>query len=116
MNHLYDEDDGYMYFNSGKTGHKIDALKLCDKVSYCVYDGGQPGDIEWALNIRSVIVFGRIHFVEDKGRAMDIARKLSRKFTDDETYIESEIEKFGANTLVMELIPEHICGKIVNEA
>ena len=36
LNHFYDERDGKIYFHSGKTGHKIDALKNCDKVSFCV--------------------------------------------------------------------------------
>ena len=84
LNHYYCDEDGHIYFHSGKAGHKIDALKRCDKVSYCVYDDGQPSDIEWALKIRSVIVFGRVRFVEDFDRAMDISRKLSHCFTDDE--------------------------------
>ena len=57
-----------------------------------------------------------MRFVEDFDRAMDISRKLSHCFTDDEQYIENEIAKFGVATQVLELIPEHICGKIVLEA
>ncbi len=68
------------------------------------------------LNIKSVIVFGRIEFVEDYNKAMDISRRLSRKFTDNEEYIENEVSKYGRNTLVFALVPEHITGKIVNEA
>ena len=116
LNHYYCSEDGHIYFHSGRSGHKIDALKRCDKVSYCVYDGGQPSGIDWALKVRSVIVFGRIRFVEDHDRAMDISRALSRKFTDDEKYIEDEVAKYGAATQVLELIPEHICGKLVLEA
>lgn len=115
INHFYDESDGHIYFHSGKKGHKIDAMARCDKASFCVYDQGflKPGD--WALNISSVIVFGRLRIVEDHARALDISRRLSYKFTDDEAYINYEIEKSGPGVLVFELIPEHMTGKLVNE-
>ena len=116
LNHFYNDDDGRIYFHSGKTGHKIDAMKANDKASFCVYDSGFRRDGEWALNIKSVIVFGRIEFVEDYNKAMDISRRLSRKFTDNVEYIENEVSKYGRNTLVFALVPEHITGKIVNEA
>ena len=60
LNHFYNEADGKLYFHSGKMGHKVDAIRRCDKASFCVYDQGFRREGEWALNIRSVIVFGRI--------------------------------------------------------
>ena len=90
-------------------------MKLDNKVSFCVYDSGYKNEGEWALNISSVIVFGKIYTVENE-KALEIYRKLSLKFTNDTDYIESEIEKFAKNTLCLELRPEHITGKIVNEA
>ena len=38
MNHFYNEDDGAVYFHCGKVGHRLDALRKHDKVSFCVYD------------------------------------------------------------------------------
>lgn len=116
INFLYDEESGNIFFHSGKHGHKVDALSACDKVSFCVLDGGFVKEGEWALNIRSVIAFGRIRIVEDYERAMEICRDLSLKFTSDTEYIDREIERFGKNTLCLELCVEHITGKIVNEA
>ena len=115
INFYYDKQTGNIYFHSGKSGHKVDALKLDNRVSFCVYDSGYKNDGEWALNISSVIVFGKIYTVENE-KALEIYRKLSLKFTADTEYIESEIEKFAKNTLCLELCPEHITGKIVNEA
>ncbi len=60
----------------------------CDKTSFCVYDSGFRKEWEWALNIRSVIVFGRIRPVTDPDLAKKICRNLCYKFTDDESYIE----------------------------
>ena len=82
MDHWYCEQDGKLYFHGAKNGHKIDSLQSCDKVSYCVYDKGFRKEGEWALNIRSVIVFGRMHPVADIRQAETICRCLCRKRTD----------------------------------
>ena len=116
INHFYCEEDGKIYFHSGRKGHKIDAMKSYDKASFCVYDQGFRREGEWALNIRSVIVFGRIEVIEDREKIYEIARRLSYKFTDDEEYIEREIVRSGPGTLMFALVPEHITGKLVNEA
>lgn len=116
INQYYCEEDGKLYFHSGMKGHKIDAMKRHDKASFCVYDNGFRREGEWALNIKSVIVFGRIEIIEDRDKIYDIARKLSYKFTDDETYIEKEIKYSGPRTLMLALVPEYMTGKIVNEA
>ncbi len=116
LNHFYCERDGRLYFHSGKTGHKIDAIRRHGKASFCVYDQGFRKEGQWALNIKSVIVFGHIEIVKDRDRIYDIARQLSRKFTDDAAYIEREIRTSGPGTLMFALIPEHMTGKLVNES
>ena len=72
LDHWYCEEDGKLYFHGAKEGHKIDAIAKCDKVSYCVMDNGFRKDGEWALNINSVIVFGRIKLVDDVDKARQI--------------------------------------------
>ena len=116
LNHYYCEDDGKLYFHGGKKGHKIDAMKRHDKASFCVYDEGRRKDGQWALNIRSVVVFGRIEFPEDRETVVRISEALSRKFTGDEEYIRNEIERCLPDTLLFALVPEHITGKLVNES
>ena len=115
LNHWYCEEDGRLYFHSGHRGHKIDAMHADDRVSYCVYDSGFHREDDWALTIRSVIVFGRVSIVEDTDMALNITRALSHKFTDDEAYIDEEIRSAGGRVLVFSLTPEHMTGKIVNE-
>ena len=116
MNHYYCEEDGKIYFHSGKNGHRVDAIKRCDKASFCVYDGGFRREGEWALNINSVIVFGRIELIEDQEKIYEIARLHSYKFTNDEEYIEREIQKSGPGTMMFALVPEHMTGKLVKES
>ena len=102
INHYYNEEDGELYFHSGKTGHKIDAIKKHPKASFCVYDEGYKKEGDWALNINSVIVFGKVELLENQDRAIEISRKLSYKFTFDEQYIEDEIRKSGKSVLVLD--------------
>lgn len=116
MNHYYNEEDGKIYFHCGNVGHRLDALKRDGKVSFCVYDTGFCNPGEWALNIKSVIVFGTMRITDDLDRIVDITTKLSYKFTQDEEYIKEEIRNHAHRTLLLELTPEHICGKSVQEA
>ena len=116
MNHFYNEEDGKIYFHCGKKGHRLDALKKDNKVSFCAYDEGYQNPGEWALNVKSVIVFGRMAIVDDMDKIVNITTKLSHKFTQDDEYIKSEIENYAKATLLLELTPEHICGKSVQES
>ena len=52
----------------------------------------------------------------DPDLAKKICRNLCYKFTDDESYIEHELKFSGPNVLCLELIPEHITGKLANES
>ena len=116
MNHFYCGEDGNIYFHCGKLGHRLDALRACDKVSFCVYDSGTAQKGGWALDVNSVIVFGRVEIIDDAAAIADIVSRLSRKFTMDEEYIAEEIKNHGHRTLLLKLVPEHICGKRVHEA
>ena len=80
MNYWYNKENGYLYFHSGKKGHKVEALAANNKVSFCVYDSGYKNEGEWALNISSVIVFGRVHIVEDYEDAMKICKEMKSKW------------------------------------
>ena len=55
INYWYNEENGKLYFHSGKAGHKVDAMAMNEKVSFCVYDSGYRKEGEWALNISSVL-------------------------------------------------------------
>lgn len=116
IDHWYCPEDGKLYFHCGKQGHKIDAIRRCDKASFCVMDQGYRKEGQWALNIKSVIVFGRITIVQDQQKAIDITRRLSFKYTSDAAFIEREIRQSGANVLCFALTPEHMTGKLVNES
>ena len=116
IDHWYNDADGCLYFHSGPAGHKIDAIRRHSKASFCVYDQGFRNEGDWALNIRSVIVVGRIEIVTDHEQAIDLTRQLSLKYTSDTAYIDQEIRLYGHEVLVFRLVPEQITGKITKES
>ena len=116
MNHYYNEEDGKLYFHCGRTGHRLDALKRENKASFCTFDRGVAKEGEWALDVRSVIAFGRIEIIDDLDQIAKITRKLCHKFTEDEGYIQREIEQFADKTYLLAMTIEDLCGKRVNES
>ena len=105
-----------LYFHGAKVGHKMDAITAFDKVSYCVMDESFRRDGEWELNIKSVVVFGRIRVVEDEAKKREICTNLVRKFTDDEEYLQKELTNAFPRVNCLELTIEHMTGKLVNES
>lgn len=112
----YDEETNTIGFHGAKEGHKIDAIRRHDKVSFCVYDEGYRKEGEWALNIKSVVVFGRLHIINDREKNIDIARKIGLKFYPDPEEAEKEAIKFADKVQCLELEIEHMTGKLVNES
>ncbi len=116
INYWYSSVDNKIYFHGAREGHKIDAIKGHDKVSFCVCGQGVQSEGKRGLDYKSVIIFGKIRPVDDTEKTIDICRKLSSQFDFGEDYIEEEIKKFSKFVLCLELTPEHISGKSVNES
>ena len=108
--------DGKVYFHCAKEGHKIDALAADDRVSFCVMDQGFRREGEWALNIKSVILFGRMSKVNDPDRARHLVRQLGLKYYPTAEEVEIEIEKAIDRVQMLELTIDHMTGKLVNES
>lgn len=113
MSHVFVDDK--IYFHGAKTGHKNDAVKKYDKVSYCVMDEGVLNDDGWSYTFKSVIVFGRIRTLADENEKIDRLIYLGDKFfpTHDETV--KEIKRLLHKTEVFEITIEYMSGKIVEE-
>lgn len=115
MDHWYDPDSGKICFHCAKAGHRLDAIAGCGRVSYCVYDAGYRREGEWALNVNSVVAFGRISLVTEEERARKICTELCRKFTEDEEYLRRELRNALPRVQCLELTIDHMTGKLVNE-
>ena len=115
LNHFYDKEDGKLYFHSAQFGHKVDSIKKDARVSYCVMNKGELDKDGWSLHVQSVIVFGKAFIVEDKEKIIDICKKLSYKFGQDDAWIKKEIEIDLHRTLVFGVDIEYMTGKNVHE-
>ncbi len=113
MTHVY--VDGKIYFHGAQTGHKNDAVKKHDKISYCVMDNGVLNDDGWSYTFRSVIVFGTIRTLDDDDEKIDRLTYLGDKFfpTHEETV--DEIRRLLHKTEIFEITIDHMSGKIVVE-
>lgn len=116
INFCYDEKTGTVVFHGAGAGHKFDAIRRCDKVSLCVYDKGYRRDGEWVLNIKSVVVFGRMSVVTDPQRTEDICRELGLKLYPDAESVEKEIRMYMKQVTCLEMSIDHMTGKLVNES
>ena len=113
MSHVY--VDGKIYFHGAQTGHKNDAIKKHEKVSYCVIDKGVKAPDSWWYTFKSVIVFGKIKTLSNRDEKIDKLTHLGDKFfpTHEETI--EEIKKLLDKTEVFEITIDHITGKLVKE-
>ena len=115
MNYYYCEENNKIYFHGAREGHKIDAISKHDKVSFCVYDEGFLKDGDWALYIKSVIVFGRLHLSNDMEHDLAALKKLAEKYYPTPDSVEEIMNKEAHLAQVLELDIEHMSGKLVHE-
>jgi len=108
----YVYDNGKLYFHSAMSGHKVDAIRGCDKASFCVIDQDYVRPAEYTTYFRSVIAFGRISIVEDESEKLAIARILGNRYNpNQEEALQRELEHGLARMLAIRLDIEHLTGK-----
>ena len=102
-----------IFFHCAKEGHKIDAIRSCEKASFCVIDQDKIVSEEYTTYFRSVIAFGRVHILESDEEKKNAIRILARKYSGDqeEEGIDQEIGKNFANLCMLQFDIEHLTGK-----
>ena len=116
LSFVYWEDK--IYFHCAKAGHKLDAMRKCDKVSFCVIDQDQVVGEEFTTYLRSAIAFGRVRELEHFGEEfMEAHRRLSLKYWPEATQerIDDDLKKEGMPMLVFAIDIEHMTGKEAKE-
>ena len=104
-----------IHFHCAKTGHKIDAIRRNDKVSFTIIDQDIVMPRERTTKFRSVIAFGRARILEDEEEmrraANALGDKYSRGFKD--LYMQETEETIREGRLCcVEITIEHMTGKI----
>ena len=110
ISYVYSE--GKLYFHSALSGHKVDAIRSCDRASFCVVAQDDVKPALYTTFFRSVIAFGRIHIVDDEAEKLAAARLLGNRYNphQDEA-LQKELENGLARMLVIRLDIEHLTGK-----
>ena len=115
INYLYDEAAQKLYFHGAKVGHKVDALKACDKVCFTVLGDETVREEAWAPYLQSVVVFGRCRLLESGPEALALIKRLAMKYYPDERMADEEIAASGKAVQMYEITIEHLSGKEVQE-
>ena len=104
--------DGKLYFHSALSGHKIDAIRNCDKASFCVIDKDDVQPEKYTTYFCSVIAFGRIHIIEDHKEKLETARMLGDRYNpNQEEALQKELEKGLSRMVMIQFDIEHLTGK-----
>ena len=110
MNYVY--ADGRIYLHSAQSGHKVDAMRADDRVSFCVVGADDVVPEKYATNYKSVIAFGRARFVEDEVEKMASLRRLGDKYNpgEDES-LDKEVASGYSRVRMIAIDIEHMTGK-----
>lgn len=108
-----ESDYGTIYFHCASVGHKIDAIKRSDKVSFCVIGQDKVIPLEYTTLFKSVIAFGRIRIIEDESEKRHTIEVLAKRYAPDDSaeHRNAEIERDYAGLCMLEMKIEHITGK-----
>lgn len=110
MSYVY--ADGKLYFHSATSGHKIDAVRGHEKVSFCVIDKDEIVPEKYTTYFRSVIAFGKAHLVEDQDEMRRIATVLAIKYSADfKDGIPAEIDSSINRMAIIEMTIDHMTAK-----
>ena len=108
----YAYNNGKLYFHSAPTGHKIDAIKQCNKASFCIIAQDNVLPEKYTTEYRSVIAFGNVYIVDNEEEKLFAARLIGNKYypNHNET-LQNELEKGFARMLIIGFDIVHLTGK-----
>ncbi len=111
VSYVYHE--GAIYFHCAKEGHKLDAIRACDKVSFTVVDADVVVEKEYTTYFRSVITFGRASIVEDEAERQAAFVAIGEKYSPSLTLADHQAvaARSGPRACVVKITPERITGK-----
>lgn len=110
VNYVY--HGGKIYFHCALSGHKIDAMRAHDKVSFTVVDKDDVVKEEYTTYFRSVIAFGRVRFLEDEAEKRQALTWLGQRFNPgDDEGLAKEIARGFNHLYMVEITIDHLTGK-----
>jgi nitroimidazol reductase NimA-like FMN-containing flavoprotein (pyridoxamine 5'-phosphate oxidase superfamily) len=110
VNHIY--EDGRIYFHCAKEGHKLDAIRGDDRVSFSVVARDEVVPAEFHTHFLSAVAFGRARILSDDDAKQSALERMIEKFSPDhieagKAYIKSDFDRVA----VVEITIEHLTAK-----
>lgn len=110
LNYVLDGET--IYFHCAMEGHKIDALRRSDRVSFCVVSRDQVVPEELTTYFVSAIAFGRARFVEDEAEKRAALMKFGLKYEPGmDAHVQEHVGQSIARTALIGIRIEHLTGK-----
>lgn len=110
LSYVYHDDK--LYFHVATEGHKLDAIKKNDKVSFCVTLMDNISEKNLTTYFMSVIAFGRARIIEDDDeKRKTITILADRYFPDAKEASQKEIEETFDSFHMIEMKIENLTGK-----
>ena len=106
---------GTIGFHCAKTGHKIDAIRRDNKVSFTVIDRDEVMPRERTTRFCSVIVFGHARILEDEEEMRRAANAIGAKYSKgfENLYMQETEDTIRDGRLCcVEITIDHMTGKI----
>jgi hypothetical protein len=108
--------DDKIFIHSAIEGHKIDSIKRCDKVSFCVIEKDDVVQDAFTTHYRSASIFGRVRILTDEAEKRHAIECLVEKYSPE--YIkegQQAIERAWNRFCLIEIRIEHMTGKAAKE-
>lgn len=103
---------GKIYFHAALEGHKMDAIRSSEKVSFCVTAKDQIVPEEYTTYFRSVIAFGKARILDDPAEKRHAIEVLAAKYSpDQEEGRKKEIDDSFSRLCMVEISIDHLTGK-----
>lgn len=111
VNYVY--YDSFIYIHSAKSGHKIDAIKNSDKISFTIVSKDDVIEEKLTSYFKSIIIFGKAEMISDEEEMKDAMLALGRKYSSSLSWtrIEEEIKNDFKALSVIKIEIKHMTGK-----
>ena len=114
MNFTFDEAANSLLLHSAKSGYKLDAMRRSNKVCFCLHDKGYSETGKLPRKFKSIVIFGRIQFIDTPENMLQLMRKFDGKFETPEV-VEEHLKREANIVQALELKIDHMTGKRVIE-
>ncbi|MBQ3390893.1 MAG: pyridoxamine 5'-phosphate oxidase family protein [Clostridia bacterium] len=115
LNFYYDEVENKIYLHGAKEGHKLDAIRRCEKVCFTVWNQGFLKEGDWAYYVTSVVVFARAELITDPEVTREKVRAIGLKYYPSAEDVDMLLQKTADRLQLISLQIDSMTGKLVHE-